>query len=229
MVLRLFTEQMLMEYCDLARRRYNVRIIEKRSSSFMRMLATLMFFNKSFLDGYITTIGTTIYWPDRDRLEFGGDRSFNTLFHEVQHAVDFHNHPLWFILSYLAPQFFAIWVLLALLAIFFGPWWLLWLLALLFLLPFPSIGRTIWEMRGYSCEMALCHWGVTHPDQDEEESLVDMFTGPDYYFMWPFEKGVVRLINKYRKNIESGKLTEAQKMTYSFLERHGMVNRYATR
>jgi len=220
----LITHEILQEYIELARRKYGIKVIEKKTSRFMKAIAAILFFNKSFLTGYITTIGTTIYWPDVERLETGGS-GFSTLFHEIQHAADFKKHPVFFVTSYLAPQIFTLFSLLAILSIWLGGWWALWLLALLCILPLPSIGRTIWETRGSSCGMSLRAWGVikSTSEAEQDDFFIKRFTGPDYYFMCPFKNIVVWLANKYRKRIESGDLTEVQRWTYTFLERHNVV------
>lgn len=219
----LITHEIQQEYIELARPKYGVKIVEKKTSKFMKAIAAVLFFNKSFLTGYITTIGTTIYWPDADSLDSGGSR-FSTLFHEIQHAADFKKHPVFFVLSYLSPQVLSIFALMTFLSIWFGDWWAFSLLALLCLLPLPS-PRAIWEMRASSCAMALRAWGVIKggSESEQDEFFIKRFTGPDYYFMCPFKSVVVWLANRYRKRIESGNLTETQRWTYTFLERHNIV------
>ena len=137
------TQEVLKDYLDQARRYYGVEVAEKTTSRFMRLLATLMFFNKTFLNGYITTIGTTIYWPNLEQMYMHPDAAFGTLFHEVQHAVDYRGASVFFVGTYLGPQILFLLALLSLLALAFGNLWLLWLLAILCLLPLPSIGRVL--------------------------------------------------------------------------------------
>jgi hypothetical protein len=217
------TQELLREYLEQARLRYGVEVVEKTSSKFMRMLATLMFFNKTFLNGYITTIGTRIYWPNVEQMYMHPDTAFGVLFHEIQHAADFKNSPAFFVTTYLAPQIFFLITIVAILAAFFGNVWLLWLLAILFLLPMPAIGRAIWEMRGTSCGMALRAWDNIEISDVYVKAVVGRFTGPDYYFMLPSKKLVVWLLNRYKKRISEGGLTEVQKNTYAFLQQHGKV------
>jgi hypothetical protein len=219
------TQEVLREYLDQARRYYGVEVTEKTASKFMRLLATLMFFNKSFLNGYITTIGTTIYWPNLEQMYMHPDAAFGTLFHEVQHAVDYRRASVFFVGTYLGPQILFLLALLSLLALALGNLWLLWLLAILFLLPLPSIGRAVWEMRGTSCGIAMRVWENHDFPDAYTDAIVDRFTGPDYYYMLPSRKLVMWLFSRYKNRVLSGKLTEAQKFTYTFLERHGMVSR----
>jgi len=218
------TQEVLQDYLAQARRYHGVEVTEKTASKFMRLLATLMFFNKTFLNGYITTIGTTIYWPNLEQMYMHPDAAFGTLFHEVQHAVDYRRASVFFVGTYLGPQILFLLALLSLLALAFGNLWLLWLLAILFLLPLPSIGRAVWEMRGTSCGLAMRVWGNSGFSEAHTDAVVARFTGPDYYYMLPSKRLVVWLLDRYKKKVLSGNLTDAQKFTYTFLERHGMVS-----
>lgn len=69
-------------------------IVNKSESRFMRFLSRLLFFNKAFMTGYVTTIGRTIYCPD-------GQISDATRLHELQHVADYRKYGPWFVLSYL--------------------------------------------------------------------------------------------------------------------------------
>lgn len=217
------TQETLQEYLSQARRRYGVEVVEKTTSRFMRLLAAPMFFNKKFLNGYITTIGATIYWPNMEQMYMHPDTAFEVLFHEIQHAADFRKAPGFFVTTYLSPQILFLISIFSIFALLFGGHWLLWLLAILFLAPIPSIGRAIWEMRGTSCSIALGIWNNTEISDTYIDATIDRFKGSDYYFMMPSKRVVVWLFNHYKKNILAGKLTDAQKMTYAFLQQHGMV------
>lgn len=71
--------------------------IKKKSESWlMRTLGKILFFNKQFMTGYFTTIGSTIYIPD------GWDSvPGETLAHELQHIKDSKALPVIYELSYL--------------------------------------------------------------------------------------------------------------------------------
>jgi hypothetical protein len=222
------TQEMLQEYLAQARRRYGVEVVEKTTSRFMKILAKILFFNKTFLDGYITTIGATIYWPNLEQMYMHPDTAFGTLFHEIQHASDFRRTPGFFVLTYLAPQIMVLISIMALLSLPFGKLWLLWLLAVLFLAPLPSIGRSIWEMRGTSCGIALRIWEGLEISDAYLDAVVDRFVGPDYYYMLPMESLVRKLFNRYKNRVLSGKFTDAQKMTYTFLQQHGKMVGHGT-
>lgn len=64
-------------------------------------------------------------------------------------------------------------------------WWALLLVAgLLCLAPWTSPGRTRWEVRGYSMNLAIYVWvrNALVPEAIIEE-IVEEFTGPSYWFM----------------------------------------------
>jgi len=220
------TQEVLQEYLAIMRRRYGVEVVEKTTSPFMRMLARVLFFNKTFLTDYVTTIGATIYWPNVEQMYMHPDQAFETVLHEVQHAADYRWCPFVFVTTYLMPQVFAPLAVMAALAAVLGPWWLLWLLALLFLLPMPSIGRAIWEMRGSAAQMAFNLWKYGEQTISEKRMarLVDRFTGPDYYFMLPSRKLVEWLVYRYlgKVNETYGTHTTVQRVTLGFLQHHGL-------
>ena len=69
-------------------------ICKKEDSKLMKFISKLLFFNKTFMTDYVTTIGRTIYVPS-------GYISSTTLRHELVHVADYNAHPVWFTLSYL--------------------------------------------------------------------------------------------------------------------------------
>lgn len=74
-------------------------------------------------------------------------------------------------------------------------WGALWLLGSTALLaPLPAIGRTWAELRGYGASITfeLELFGRTSIDPK-----VDQFTGPAYYWMWPFRAWVARRLKSY--------------------------------
>jgi len=208
------------DYRRLCEDKWGVRIVEKKTSRFMQVLAKILFFNKNFLNGYITTIGTTVYWPRADDLNSG---DFSTLFHEAQHAYDYKKFPPWFVLSYLSPQILSLLSLLSFMALTGEYLWLAFILSIAFIAPLPSIFRTHWEMRGMSCGMAYKQWTVGKIHESTVQFGIDRFCGPDYYYMWPFKGSMKRKIARAEQMIKDGKLTEVQKETYEFLLERGLV------
>lgn len=172
----------------------------KNESRLMRVINKILFFNNAFMSGYITTIGQKVYWATGRDYRDDPDGSFNTLAHEFVHVMDYMQKPVRFSLSYLFPQILALpgvlFVLLSPILIplmclsILSPWFLLALASLVFLAPIPSPGRKRAEMRGYGMTARVYQWKYgTVPDWRIERS-VRAFTGPNYYFMWPFDSKV---------------------------------------
>lgn len=122
---------------------------------------------RSYLDGYQTTIGRTIYvtadWDDRDPLE-----RYCTLRHEAVHLRQFRKFTL--------PG-------MALLYLFLP-------------LPLGvAYFRSRFEMEAYeeSIRAAAEVYGPEHPRcAAYRERVVNQFTGPSYGWMWPFRRAVER-------------------------------------
>lgn len=164
--------------------RLGVRVRFKNESPLMRALGALLFFNRGFMTDYITTIGRTVYFPDRSSVE--GDRpDWGTLAHEGVHAADYDAHPVRFVLGYLFPQWLGLGALAAL-----GAFVSLWFLgALAFLAafgPWSSFGRARLERRGYQMTIicdAIARGLEFVKAPDYQEWIVGIFSGPDYYWM----------------------------------------------
>ena len=177
------------------------KIREKSNPNiFMKIISFFVsLFNKRFNTGYITVIGGTMWVPEGYMTRAPDISVVELLAHETMHELDRKKLGTFlFSFLYLTPQVLAIFSLLALLAIWFSNYWLLCLLFLLFLAPIPSPARMQFEVRGYRTNVFF----MRHVDGISEEHLtknieyiVQQFTGPYYYFMWPFKK---HLINKLR-------------------------------
>ena len=72
------SNEVFAQYRKLCEERWGIKIVEKSESKLMKAVAAILFFNKGFLTDYITTIGTTIYWPKaseiRSMKDFGSGR-----------------------------------------------------------------------------------------------------------------------------------------------------------
>lgn len=164
--------------------RLGVRVRFKNESLLMRVLGAILFFNPAFMTGYITTIGRTVYFPDRSSVE--GDRpDWATLAHEGVHVADYVARPVRFVGAYLFPQWLAVGALVAI-----GAVWSLWFLcALAFLAalaPWPAPGRARLERRGYQMTIVCTalEYGLARVRSPEfQEWMTDIYTGPDYYWM----------------------------------------------
>lgn len=121
----------------------------------------------SYLDGYQTTIGRTIYvTPDWDDWE--PDRRYVTLRHEAVHLRQFRTFSL--------PGMAMLYLLLPL------PLGLAWF-------------RAYFEKAAYaeSIRAAAEVWGIEHPRSPEfRRRVIEQFTGPAYGWMWPFRARLER-------------------------------------
>jgi len=192
------------------------KIIRKDRSFLMKALSFFLFFNKKFMTEYVTTIYPKVYVPK----DWGISKSvyqkgleLEILAHEYIHLHDRKQMGVLFNIMYLSPQIFS---LLAILAI-----WNSWfLLCLLFLLPWPSPGRTWLEYRGYKMSLIAKYWILTSIEPKKEEVCwgwitndginwaLNQFTGPSYYYMFPFREYLRKSFIKSLKDVRiDGKLS----------------------
>lgn len=182
---------------------HGIRLAVKEESLMMRLFALILFFNPRFLDGYITTFGEKVYYPrhmlDDDHIVI------TTLPHEMVHIHDSRMNGVIYILSYLSPQIFALFSVMACFSVWNG-YNMLWLLSLLFLLPVPSHGRANIEIRGFAMSMAVWYW--MHNDQRSEppDYIIDQFTGRWYYWMWPFRQDIEEKLMEWLDHIHRDEL-----------------------
>lgn len=167
-----------------------LKIKYKDESWFMKLLGKLLFFNKSFMTSYTTTIGDTIYFPNQKFVKLRPVSAASILLHELVHLYDQKKltKPI-FIFSYLFPQ---IMVPICLLLFFIITWKIMLPLTLLFLLPIPAIFRMHWEKRAYISSFytiqALSLKLKFNPSlESQQQVFLDNFKDSSYYFMWPFK------------------------------------------
>tara|TARA_R110000824_G_scaffold363457_1_gene551442 strand:- start:318 stop:965 length:648 start_codon:yes stop_codon:yes gene_type:complete len=166
------------------------RIEDKRKSPLMRLLSKLLFFNKKFSTGYVTTLYPKVYVPELPWREKDHVAAIATLAHEYVHLKDRKRMWLFFNFLYLFPQNLAPFALLG--ALGNSP---LWYLCLLFLLPIPSPTRAWLEFRGY--RMTLAVWALYLKNKLDVgnfvNSIVDKnFVGSAYYWMFPFRRYLIK-------------------------------------
>jgi hypothetical protein len=71
-----------------------------------------------------------------------------------------------------------------------------------FLAPIPAPWRRDTEMRGYAMSMAAWYWyNRSGIPQVLKADIAQNFTGPEYYFSWPFQKAVSDEIGRWSKRI----------------------------
>ena len=184
------------------------KIIEKKDSRLMRILAKVLFFNKNFMTRYITVIGSTVYVPSKQRMKENPYAALEVLCHEWVHMKDNKAMGPLFKLLYLTPQIFS---LVALASLWTGNLW--WLGFLVFLLPFPSFGRSELEMRAYSVSMAVAWWVLEQ--EPDYEKISKYFTSSAYYWMYPIKEAA---IEDLEENFERIKRMELRPHEQQILE-----------
>lgn len=166
----------------------DLQVKYKDQSSFMKVLGTLMFFNKSFMTDYTTTIGSTVYFPTQSFVQVRPVSASMILLHELVHVHDANKwtRPV-FSFLYLTPQILA----LLCLPLFLISWKLALPLMVLFLLPLPSYFRMLFEKRAYLVSLYVIKilgdkYSFNSNLPSEESFIVEQFKGSGYYFSWPF-------------------------------------------
>jgi hypothetical protein len=167
----------------------NFRIRYKNQSVLMKIIATL-FFLKSFMRDYTTTIGHAIYFPDAAFVKKKPVTSNIFVLHELVHM---HDRKKWnnilFDFLYLFPQ---ILVLPMLLFLFIISWKMVLLTIFILMLPLPAYFRMLYEKRAYLA--SLYCMGVLNKKYKYNIDLsvranffADQFHSSYYYYMWPFK------------------------------------------
>jgi hypothetical protein len=178
-----------------------IEITTKESSNLMKLigwfLSTIQI-NKTFMTNYITTIGTTIYFPEKLIEEIAPKRFMEVVIHECVHAVDEHNNKLLYKPSYLPELFLGLPLLIISIILFILKSWIaasvLLILALLCILPVPKPGRYHWEIRAYSTSLGIAH--IFNEDKayinQIKRWICGQLTGSSYYFTWPFKDKILK-------------------------------------
>lgn len=185
----------------------SLQVKYKDQSAFMKFLGFLLFFNKSFMTDYTTTIGNTVYIPTENYIKLRPVSGAIVFLHELVHMYD-HKRlgTFWFQLSYMMPQIFALPALL----LFLLSWKIALPVIIFFLLPLPSYYRMIYERRAYySSIYALQKLGQRLNFDPRLESqnayFVEYFVDSSYYFMWPFKSIMNDDFTAATQLVEAGK------------------------
>lgn len=178
-------------------------LLVKERSTLMKILATVLFFNKDFMKGYTTTIGSKVYRPFA--LMSDKQSTFETVAHEWVHLTRFkkYNNVLMAIF-YLLPQFLAVLSLFSVLQIWFGGLWILNLLWLLMLLPLPSPSRTKEELEAYTMSLFVVYHIYGRISDKHIDYMAQNFYGPNYYWMWPMKEDITKKLKERARLVEKG-------------------------
>ena len=162
-----------------------LRIVRKDRSRFQRAihytLVALTFGGmRRYLDGYQTTIGSTIYvtadWDDRS-----DELRYITLRHEAIHLRQFRRYTL--------PGMALLYVLLPV------PAGLAWF-------------RAYFEKEAYAetIRAAAEVYGPDYPrGTDYRRAIIDQFVGPSYGWMWPFRASLERWYDRVLATLDRGR------------------------
>jgi hypothetical protein len=173
------------------------KVVRKSQSRLMKFLGKILFFTPNFMTRFTTTCGNVVYVTD-DLWKDNSAWALSTLAHEARHVYDKRRFGMiLFGFAYLLPQILAPLALLSLLAIWFSNAWLWSLTALAFLAPVPALFRMRIERQGYLMSLCVVWW--TFGEEMAHSQIphcLKQFTGPAYYFMWPFKKHMIRWFEK---------------------------------
>jgi hypothetical protein len=174
-----------MERLELRMKELGIRTVWKDKSRLNKLFAFFLKpFNPTYMANMVTTLGSTIYWPEERWEDSEPYRRFGTQAHEVKHVLDSRKYWYLYFWSYLVPQLLALPLFLAVLA-FWNPAWLLCLAFALFLIPgiTGDSPRAHWELRAYKISHVVLSLRVGHADQPYADRIAGIFTGPKYLWM----------------------------------------------
>lgn len=182
----------------------NLKIKYKNESMFMKFLGFLLFFNKNFMTEYITTIGSTIYFPSRSKIDEKPTSAMIVLLHELIHIYDSNRFKFMFGFLYLFPQILAPFSLLLLLV----SWKLALPLFIILLLPLPAYFRMYFEKRAYLASLYIikslgAKLKFSSLLKTQKEYFLRQFKESAYYYMWIFD--MTPQFDEAMAKIQSGK------------------------
>ncbi len=191
-------DRRFLDACALVRRFVpGYRAVMKSDSRLMRAIGwvLLRFGNTQFSEEFWTTVNGVTYRP-LAAVDGAVPDEWVTTLHEGRHAVDAQRIGQWaFNAGYLLPQLLALpAALCAAIGLCLASWPLavtgLVLLALA--APLPAPFRAWAEFRGYATSMACTVWSgrMGTVDYYLDKFVGPMFTGPAYYWQWPFRARV---------------------------------------
>lgn len=182
---------------------FEIRYKDESWSS--KVIAVLVWiFNRRYLTDYTTTRYPRVYFPSRAWVKKNPRVATKVLLHEFVHLWDRKQEGIWHVFGYGFPQilflfFFPIFIVALCIPGSAFKWWVTGItggLALLSLIPWPAFFRRRAELRGYAMNMAQAHWRYGDIIQGQKEWIAKHFTGPDYFYMWPFRQQVMLSLSR---------------------------------
>jgi hypothetical protein len=183
----------------------SLQIKYKNTSLLMKIVGTILFFNKDFTDNYTTTLGSTVYFANESYTRLRPISAAVVLLHELVHIEDAKKFtPFLFVTLYLMPQLLSIFCLPLL---FVLSWKLVVPICLLLAAPLPAYFRMIFEKRAYLSSLYVLHriGKKFHFEPHLKTQAIyfnNQFKNSFYYFMWPL--GIKKDLNEALIKIEAG-------------------------
>jgi hypothetical protein len=94
--------------------------------------------------------------------------------------------------------------------------------------PWPSPGRTEWELRGYSMNLAIIQWINGSVSPQYRETIKSFFTGPSYFFMSWNGKDIASKIDTAVSQAQYGQIQVSgspYEVVYDFLNSNGLIRK----
>ena len=174
----------------------------KEDSLLMKICAVLLFFNRNFMEGFITTLGSKVYFPRK--VLTSPSRVWPILAHEWIHIKQSHKDGIILhSLKYIFPQILSVFALLSFFALWFSKAWLWNLLFLVFILPFPAYWRAEKEFEAYMMNIFIAYKQGYLTDK-YIQSRAKHFYRSSYYFMWPFKKSIIARFYEETEKVKAG-------------------------
>jgi len=102
--------------------------------------------------------------------------------------------------------------------------------SLVCLAPWPAYWRMRWELRGYCMNLANAIWIDGDVSSDFIAHCVGRFTGPDYFFMWPFASSMETKFATFIVRVKDGSLLKSSdpadqpyNARHDFLVKRGVI------
>jgi len=164
------------------------KVAFKSESLLMKIIGKILFFNKTFMTSYTTTLGRTIYFTDRKYVKAHPVSTKVALVHELIHVKDYEDSGLRFQLGYAMPQILSV---LAFPLFLIAPWWACLAWFAFFLAPLPAFFRMKSEEKAYTFSLYALHKlnvknGYNIDLKAQAVQYTSNFKNSGYYFMWPF-------------------------------------------
>lgn len=213
------------EYITFFRERTGIemRLVDKTNSKLMKLIGWLIkSFQPNFMERYITTLGDTVYIPQKTLSSYGELNLLEIIMHESVHVRDANNIGKFkFGFLYLFPQSLVFLVLGALSGFLLGPLALVFLIFLFSLLPIPAPWRYKFELKAYRTSLMFAtrvHNSGPEHVQAIKNWIIEQLSGKPYYFCWSQKMIVADL----EKELNATNDPELDLIT-EFLQREGLL------